>query len=495
MSVSVFFSNKSIQVVVGSSKGKHIYIDKLIDAPMPENSILNGVVIGDSGEAITAKLKEIWAENKLKGEVDLIINSPQLISNRVDMPVINKVNKATEYLDKQASDEFGRFETPIKGWYLIGMDTTNKQDKKQLVVTEVAERKFLETYIKIFADAGITLASVHDGVNLATQMLSTCIGGSTAIYMIRDAQMLVTILYENGKYYYNTLKRLFQQPGTEEFAQEIRSNISGIKQFATSKHLTTTITDVYFAGMNPDEVGMLQNYLRDTEPDISVHGTVAPSHIHFRKWNDKLNSFVYPISGLMIPKTGFTVLKAIKQTEKGYTQKKAVAQKSVPAVILAAALLLVTLFMLVVRLHTASRLRELESYNSRPDVLQAVMEYDDAIKQSTSLGEQQGGLDTLRAYLDSYPIPDSSINNAISNVANKYSVNIEFNSYDAGSGVFSITASSPIVENINKFIADLLYMDIFEDVDYTGYSWNESDETWSIKVICTLSGQSEKEEN
>ena len=59
MSVSVFFSNKSIQVVVGSSKGKHIYIDKLIDAPMPENSILNGVVIGDSGEAITAKLKEI----------------------------------------------------------------------------------------------------------------------------------------------------------------------------------------------------------------------------------------------------------------------------------------------------------------------------------------------------------------------------------------------------------------------------------------------------
>jgi hypothetical protein len=43
------------------------------------------------------------------------------------------------------------------------------------------------------------------------------------------------------------------------------------------------------------------------------------------------------------------------------------------------------------------------------------------------------------------------------------------------------------------FIADLLDMDIFENVDYTGYSWNESDGTWSIKVICTLSGQSEKE--
>jgi hypothetical protein len=495
MSVSVFFSNKNIQIVVGSSKGKHIYIDKLIDAPMPENAILNGVVIGDSGEAITAKLKEIWTANKLKGEVDLIINSPQLISNRVDMPVINKINKATEYLDKQASDEFGRFETPIKGWYLIGTDTTNKKDKKQLVVTEVAERKFLESYIKIFADAGITLASVHDGVNLATQMLSTCINGATAIYMIRDAQMLVTILYENGKYYYNTLKRLFQQPGTEEFAQEIRSNISGIKQFATSKHLTSAITDVYFAGMDPDEIGMLQNYLKEAEPDISVHGTVAPSHIHFKKWNDKLSSYIYPISGLIIPKTGFTVLKAIKQTEKGYAQKKAVAKKSVPAIILAAFLLVITLFMLIVRINTASRLKELEEYNSKPAVMQSAMEYDAAIREASSIGEEQAGLDTLRAYLDSYPIPDSSINNSISAVANKYEVNIEFGSYDAGSGVFSTTASSPIVENINKFIAELLYMDIFENVNYTGYSWNESDGTWSIKVICTLSGQSEKEGN
>ena len=494
MSVSVFFSNKSIQVVVGSSKGKHIYIDKLIDAPMPENSILNGVVIGDSGEAITAKLKEIWAANKLKGEVDLIINSPQLISNRVDMPVINKVNKATEYLDKQASDEFGRFETPIKGWYLIGMDTTNKQDKKQLVVTEVAERKFLETYIKIFADAGITLASVHDGVNLATQMLSTCIGGSTAIYMIRDAQMLVTILYENGKYYYNTLKRLFQQPGTEEFAQEIRSNISGIKQFATSKHLGSQITDVYFAGMTADEVGMLQNYLAETEPDITVHGTVAPSHIHFKKWNDRLSSFIYPIAGLVVPKTGFSVLKAVRKNDTSYAKRVEVARKSVPVAILFGILVLITGFMIFVRVRTASRLSDIENYNQQVSVMQASMEYDASVKQAEKLGSRQGGVDILREYLDSYPIPDSSINDQIIAAADQHNVSIEFNSYDAGSGILSTTASSPIVENINRFIADLLDMDIFEDVDYTGYSWNDGDGTWSIKVICTLSGQAAKED-
>ncbi len=492
MSISVFFSNRNIQIVVGKSSGKSIYIDRLIEAPMPENAILNGVIINEGGEAITRKLKEIWEVNKLKGSVDLIINSPQFISNRVTMPVISKAAKATEYLEKQAnSDEFVRFESPLKGWYLLGVDG---KEKTQQVVTEVAERTFIENYIKIFADAGITLGSVHDGVSLAIEMLSACVKDQTAIYMIRDAQMLVTILYENGKYYYNSTKRLFQESGTPEYAAEIRGSISGIRQFASSKHLASAITDVYFAGMTPDEVGELQSYLVEAEPDITVHGTVAPSHIHFKKWSDRLSSFIYPIAGLVVPKTGFSVLKAVKNNDKAYAQKKEFTKKAIPVVILLGVLVLFTGFMLAVRLNTASRLRKIEEYNQRPDIMQSSMEYDAGIIQATSLGAQQGGNQLLREYIDSYPIPDSSINDKIKSAASKYNVTVDFNSYDSGSGVFSITASSPIVENINRFIADLMDMDIFEDVDYTGYSWNDSDETWSIKVICTLSSQTAGEE-
>ena len=103
-------------------------------------------------------------------------------------------------------------------------------------------------------------------------------------------------------------------------------------------------------------------------------------------------------------------------------------------------------------------------------------------------------MDLLREYIDTYPIPDSSVNEQIIKAAAKHNVTVEFSSYNSGDGVFATTASSPTVENINMFIADLLDMDIFENVDYTGYSWNESDGAWSIKVICTLSGDSAKEE-
>ena len=490
MSVSVFFSNKNIQIVVGKSKGNSIYIDRLIESPMPDNAILNGVVVEGGAEAISYKLKEMWQANKIKGEADLIINSPQFIANRIEIPIISG-GKMSDYILKQAqSDEFARFEEPVKGWYLLG---TNSKEKKQSVVTEVAERTSIENYIKIFSSAGITLASVHDGVSLATEMLSKCIKGATAIYIIRDAQMLVTILYENGKYYYNSARRIFQQPGTPEFAEEIRSTISGIRQFAKSQHLESTITDVYLAGMEPDEIGVLQKYLSDTDHDLTIHGTAAPSHVHFKKWNDRFSSFIYPIAGLCIPARNYTVLKALRKNDESYTRKKELFKKSIPLIVLAGILALFTVFLMVVYFNAKSRLQEIEDYNNDISVIQAAIEYDSLVEKAAAEGEMQGGVNTLKEVLETYPVPDSSVNDKILEAAKGENVVVEFSSYDSGSGVFATTASSYEVENINKFIAKLLSMDIFEDVDYTGYEWNESEGTWQINVICTLSAGNVKE--
>ena len=102
------------------------------------------------------------------------------------------------------------------------------------------------------------------------------------------------------------------------------------------------------------------------------------------------------------------------------------------------------------------------------------------------MGEIQGGVDLLNQYIDSYPIPDSSINEKIQTAAKKYDVDVEFNSYNAATGIFKITASSPEVEDINRFIAELLSMDIFENVDYTGYAIDSTGEYWQINVVCTL---------
>ncbi|MBP3296498.1 MAG: hypothetical protein J6M27_07940, partial [Lachnospiraceae bacterium] len=65
-------------------------------------------------------------------------------------------------------------------------------------------------------------------------------------------------------------------------------------------------------------------------------------------------------------------------------------------------------------------------------------------------------------------------------------VGVVIDSYSAESGILEVVATAEDVEKINRFIARLLAMDIFELVDYTGYTQNEGDGTWSIHVVCTL---------
>ena len=139
-----------------------------------------------------------------------------------------------------------------------------------------------------------------------------------------------------------------------------------------------------------------------------------------------------------------------------------------------------------------NELRELNAANSNPDILQNVERYEEIADVITSVGGRQGGLNMLHKYLDSYPIPDSEVNKVIREAASKHEVTVLFNSYSADSGVFSITAQSSEVELINQFIADLMKMDTFEKIDYTGYTAitdKNGNNGWQINVVCSLAAR------
>jgi len=140
-----------------------------------------------------------------------------------------------------------------------------------------------------------------------------------------------------------------------------------------------------------------------------------------------------------------------------------------------------------------AELKEINSYINDPNVMANVAEYDAMYANMEEIGTIQGGADLLSEDIDSYPDPDSSVNAKILMSASAHDVQIRFNSYSASTGVFSITASSPIVDDINMFIADLMSLDIFYSVDYTGYNLvtpdgEDAEAVWQINVVCTLAG-------
>ena len=485
MSEVVFLSNTNIQISSGSSTSDGVKVSKLISAPLPEGAVLNGVVMNQ--EAVIEAIKVAWQINKLpKSEVTLIINSPQLRANRVEAPILAD-KKTNEFIERETKDsEYGRFQNPVTGWYVVNKDN---KSKTQNVVYETAEIAFVNKYVEIFASAGLKLKTIHNGVQLATEYFTKQASGKTVLYMILDGKSLVTIFFAEGKYYYDSTSRVFAQPGTPEFAREIYSSISSIRQFISAQHLTETVKDILFSGLSYSHVNQLANDILniDSAADISI--VQPPQGTTIGGDQSQFPFFVYPIAGLRRIDERMPILKNTKQSQKKNANDSGLKKLILPFAGIFVLVAIAYGVCFFIKTQKESELKALEKYNNDPAVISQVVEYDMMYENMADMGEIQGGVDILKRNLDSYPIPDSSINNLILEASKKHDVTIEFNSYHSDSGIFSITASSPEVEDINLFIADLMAMDIFQNVDYTGYEITSDGTRWQINVVCTLAAR------
>lgn len=485
MSEVVFLSNTNIQIASGSAAGDGVRISKLISSPLPEGAVLNGVVM-DQDRLIEA-IKLAWQANKLpKSEVTLIINSPQLRANRVDAPILAD-KKTTEFIERETRDsEYGRFQNPITGWYVVGKDAKAKTQK---VVYETAEIDFVNKYVDIFGKAGLKLKTIHNGVQLATEYFTKQATGKTVLYMILDGKSLVTIFFAEGKYYYDSTSRVFAQPGTPEFAREIYASVSSIRQFISAQHLTETVKDILFCGLAYSHVNQLANDILNLDSTVDISIAQPPQGTSVGSDQSQFPFFVYPIAGLRRIDERMPILKNTKQASKKAKEKSFMANLILPFSLILAAALIAYGICFMVKMKKQAELDDVEKYINNQSVIDQVAEYDAMYDNMAEMGRIQGGVDILMDDIDSYPVPDSSINKSILEAAKKHDVNVDFNSYSASTGVFSITASSPEVEDINQFIADLMAMDIFENVNYTGYSLSSDGKSWQINVVCTLAGR------
>ena len=483
MSVTVFLSNTNIQIVVGSGSTGSAKVSRFVSVGVPNGAVLNGVVMDDN--ALITALKECWRINKLpKGEVTLILNSPQFRASIVDMPIMAD-KKTTEYILRETKD--GRLANPVTSWYLL--DKTPKE-KKQRVIAETTDAQFIDTYIDIFAKAGLKLSDIHEGVSLAIGLLSGATRNKTVVYMILDGTSLVMIFFSKGQYYYHSTKRIFNQPGTAEFAKEIFGAISEIRQFASAQHLEDVIENVQFAGLSEQQVSRLADDMLSVDSNITLSSVACPSYVRAKKDSNMFPYFVYPVAGLTkINKSRYDIMTAKKQSAEKFKKKKSMLKVILPAAGFLLLLVLIYAALTGFGIYKQQKLKELNRSNNNSTTLENVARYEEITEVITGVGSRQGGLNLFHEYIDSYPVPDSEINQIITDAANAHSVKITINSYDASTGVFSITAESADVEQINQFIADLMRLPNFEKIDYTGYHSIDDDNgnlRWQINVVCTL---------
>ncbi|MFA6948155.1 MAG: hypothetical protein WCQ72_04175 [Eubacteriales bacterium] len=145
------------------------------------------------------------------------------------------------------------------------------------------------------------------------------------------------------------------------------------------------------------------------------------------------------------------------------------------------------------RAQLDSRLIELREYIADENNIAARDEALAYIDENAALSVGNASDEAMLNAILSYPLPSSEVTDAIVRIGGETSISVVINSYFAPTGEISFTAKSESAEYINDFIEKLRESVLFAAVNYSGYTYSESDKNYTVNVTCALAENAGRE--
>lgn len=485
MSTVIYLSNQDVKAVVGTGKGKLVTVTRVCRAQAPEGSIINGLVTNE--ETFTPFLKEFWETNQLpKKDVTLVLGSARTVTRPIQVPKMNH-KKMMEYLPR----EFAAMEhanDPVYSYVVLEEDGTMRQ-----VIATMLDRGFMQPHVDRFKSLGIRLESVV--MAAAAEILAldqtTYLRDKTCIVQMLDGMTLLNIVYVNGKYYQLSRGRIFGERGTPAFGVECARAISNQQQFLKTQQIDEAITHVYLGGeFQEEDIEMCRDSVLQMDPGIEV----APLYeeqdgaIHFQAEQDdeRFEHFVTAAGGLMTPKDHANLLYQYKQDPESVKRRQQLAAFLAPT--LGAVVLLAGfgVYQAVTWFARTELVNTQMDYISDVDVINRTVEYDRLVAENSRLDERINIIGKTKKNLDSYPVYTSEVKRVIQECAAGLSA-VNIRSYEQETGGVTVDASSADAENVHQLVTRLENQtDWFDEVYYSGFSYDERSASWRTTVICYL---------
>lgn len=479
MSTVIYLANQQLQVVIGNAKERKITIEKCYEATAPEGSIINGMIM--DSELFIEFMKDFWSQNKLpKKDVILVIDSRRFVGKIIEMPELS-VKKANAYIAREFSDS-NRNENCLYSFLPLGKG----EGKKRRVYAESVEPDFIKDYLDIFSEIGITIKSILSGESSLIGLTSMTIGKQfqTFLMVIADTNILTTVLWINGSFNYFNSTRCFHEKGSVEYAEDIARCVSQTRQFMQAQQIEQTLEQIVIAGIAWDELPLCQKTVAQMGIDTAV--SIFDTKLLTVSINADIQKHLKPISGLIVKGNSINFLHRYKENKNaGDKKKKELGVNLLPVFLAAVCMILLFLSCFTVKTLKQTKLDEMNDYNTRPDVIMSVTEYDMLLLRNQYLSSQNKAISDMQNNIQTYPVGNSRVMEQIMLCA-KDLASVSFSSFQAEQGTLHMTASSKSVEEINCFIKKLCEQDIFYEVDYSGYTLNEQNACWDIHVTCTL---------
>lgn len=355
-------------------------------------------------------------------------------------------------------------------------------DKKQglsLCCGSTSE-KFISDLTAITRELGIPVDAVSvplEGYLRLMSQLKEC-RNRTAIYLIFEDSSVTSLLYRDGVYQYSTRSRIFSERGTLDFGTEIVRNISGIRQFYATMNADMPITDVYYTGCAPDDFEASLDGIR------AMNLEVRPLEVNLPfEAPGNPGDWLACIGAMITDKKNINLYdRWLTDQKKDGVGKVHFGKELVPPAVTLAVCLVLFAGVAVWNGATSARIRKMDRWMQDSAVQEQYRQAEERKNYSASLSQSIAQVNRMEDNLATYPDLTEGVIREIEDVSGR-DMDVKIQGLDMETGTLTFNAVSRQVIDIPGYVSRLTTTGLFEEVNYTGYSYGDNEYTLSLSCV------------
>ncbi|MDR2590107.1 MAG: pilus assembly protein PilM [Oscillospiraceae bacterium] len=476
MKSSIQISRHAIKVVSYTGGGTRIAVKAFNTYPLPDECVMNGVII-DAAPVIDGL-------NSLKSQVpaafrdaSLVLDGSFVYTKKVTVP-----GKLTAMMyDNVIRDEFSEVAQDVENLICSYYPLADNPDGSKQILACGVENIHAQNYLAMFAAAGITLTSIHLGVETLLRFVSTKseLKNTPFVLNVIDDVILFSMIFQDGVSVFQSRTRLYGEDRVTIVNSTLNS-LAGINQFNKSQNFAD-ITYSLYIGLDSSDMGLIAS--NNTYPDIrfgalDIYGDstgteMLPADAH------------YAFLNALMPENApdlFSSIKMLARVKKGVKK----INPMIPIGLITAAVIgitLGTLFLITSLINSDNR--ELLSYLEDPVVFDQRTEIDVMIINTNRINTLADAVEAKTNTLNTLPHIQRRLIDTITSIGGD-TVAVTSISFNSEGGVVRVSANTTEDFYASTFVDNLRANDLILEVYYTAYSTTAAGlQAFSIEIVQT----------
>lgn len=469
MSNSIFLSNSEIQIVKYSRSGEKINIKGYISSPLPEGSMINGVIT--DAQLLVDQLKQLKLKEPSYFEnLSLTIDTNSILLKLIAVPSLKK-EKYSLIVEDELKNRLTAYQEVF-----YDFSFWNKKKKEMVILGTGADKASLETYLAVFKEAQIKLNRINVGIESIIRYLAEFNKDREDTYALNiiDNMSMVSLIFEKGVFVFSTRSRIVGE-SLDQISLSVIQNLSQLVQF------NKNISRSFYIGAS-DELITIINELPINAEVERVHFDLEQNTKGIRKI---YSSSPFALFGAYADKNYINYMDTFKKSEKTKRKPSKFKLKYLMGFLLPILLIGLYQYFYIQANKMIDENNEVKKYLKSETVIKQRTQINDYQKEIKQWNEVSKNIDFGIEDFNKISTLNSTIVNSIYGTAGSQ-VTIKSISFDTDSNSFDINALAKSQLDVSTYGSRLKETNLFSDVQYLGYQGNESDMTFTFKIKAIL---------